>query len=323
MSGHFSAQDYAELDTELDTFVAPIDNEYFGSPGDLDGNDRVIVFFTGQVNRLSSQNSSSIVIGFFTSLDLLDPSDCPSSNEAEVVWLIGPDPDGTIGATISAQFVKSIARGLVAHEYQHLLNAEQRFVLGNGLFNEDIWMNEGLSHIAEEAAGLFRILCFATNRDLNRQFHAGLAVVFARVDRAQVEATRQPLGHPEFDGDGPRAVGSQLAHALRGKAYGGGFDHGSRPHQRRDHEFDRADPLMAQVVQLEIAVAGSRITAPIRAVPQLQDSQADVLLAVGNHQSLTKRSLRDADNGNQQHQPSETKHPGETHSHYSLPTSFM
>jgi hypothetical protein len=157
VSGHFSAQDYAELDTELDAFVAPIDNEYFGSPADLDGNERVIVFFTGQVNRLSSQGSSSIIIGFFTSLDLLDPVDCPSSNEAEVVWLIGPDPDGTIGASISAQFVKSIARGLVAHEYQHLLNAEQRFILGNGQFNEDIWMNEGMSHIAEEAAGLYRI----------------------------------------------------------------------------------------------------------------------------------------------------------------------
>lgn len=159
VAGHLTAQDYAELDTELDAFVAPVDDAYFGVPGDLDGNGRVIAFFTAQVNRLAPPGAPSFPIGFFTSLDLADPVDCPSSNEAEILWLIGPDPSGSIGATITVSFLKSIARSLVAHEYQHLLNAEQRIVLGGGDLGdfEDIWLNEAMSHIAEEVNGFFRI----------------------------------------------------------------------------------------------------------------------------------------------------------------------
>jgi hypothetical protein len=209
VSGHLTAQDYSDLDTELDAFVAPIDNEYFGMPADLDGNERVIVFFTGQVNRLSPPGSNSIVIGFFTSLDLLDPTDCPSSNEAEVVWLIGPDPGGIIGPQITANFVKIIARGLVAHEYQHLLNAEQRFILGNGQFNEEIWLNEGMSHIAEEASGLFRIgartrggLGFneigvgGAKRDAFDDFHRGNFVNLEAYLSAPTEVAALSVGNP-------------------------------------------------------------------------------------------------------------------------------
>ncbi|MDX1393393.1 MAG: hypothetical protein R3195_03340 [Gemmatimonadota bacterium] len=157
VAGHLTSQDYADLDTELDAYIAPIDNEYFGDPADLDGNERVIVFFTGEVNRLNEPGSPGIIIGFFSPLDTIEASLCPSSNEAEIVWLIGPDPDGEIGVAIPTDLVKTISRGLVAHEYQHLLSDEARFVHGNGMFLEDLWLNEGLSHIAEEVSGLYRV----------------------------------------------------------------------------------------------------------------------------------------------------------------------
>ncbi len=157
-AGFFTEQDYAELDAEVDDFVAPVDHSYFGTPADLDGNERTIAFFTRQVNRMSEEGSGSIIIGFFTELDLWDPVDCPSSNEAEIIWLIAPDPDGEQGPRVSTGFVKEIARGLIAHEFQHLLNAQQRVTLGTASGGEQtFWVNEGLSHIAEEVSGLNRI----------------------------------------------------------------------------------------------------------------------------------------------------------------------
>jgi hypothetical protein len=149
-AGHLTAQDYAELDAELDAYVAPVDRAYFGDPPDLDGNGRVIVFFTPEVNR------SGDAIGFFNPLDMFDPADCPSSNEGEIVWLFAPEPDGSGGYDVTPEEVKRVARGLVAHEFQHLLANFQRF-LGGGTRSDDVWIEEGLSHIATEVSGFFRI----------------------------------------------------------------------------------------------------------------------------------------------------------------------
>ena len=150
VAGHLTDQDYQELDSELDAFVAPVDREFFGDPPDLDGNGRVIAFFTAEVNRAGD------AIGFFSPLDMFDTVTCPSSNEGEIVWLIGPDPDGVhSGFDITAEEVKTLSRGLVAHEFQHLLGNFQRFLGGNG--PDDVWIDEGLSHLAEEVSGLYRL----------------------------------------------------------------------------------------------------------------------------------------------------------------------
>jgi len=159
LAGRFTEEDYADLDRELDEFVAPVSHEYFGEPDDLDGNQRAIVFFTGEVNRLSEPESGGVVIGFHWIGNLFEREDCPASNEAEIVWLIGPDPDAEFGIEISAEFVKRVARSLVAHEYQHLLNASQRLAGQRGQDtwgNADLWVNEGLSHVAEEVTGFYR-----------------------------------------------------------------------------------------------------------------------------------------------------------------------
>ncbi len=160
LAGRFTEEDYIDLDRELDEFIAPVSDDYFGRPDDLDGNQRVIAFFTGEVNRLSEPGSGSITIGFHWSGNLFDPADCPASNEAEIVWLIGPDPDAEFGFEISTERVKGLARSLVAHEYQHLLNASQRLAgqRGQDTWNAaDLWINEGLSHVAEEVTGFYRL----------------------------------------------------------------------------------------------------------------------------------------------------------------------
>ncbi len=164
VEGYFTQADYDELDRELDAFVAPATLDYFGSPRDLDGNERSIAFFTWEVNRITPPGSSSFVIGFHSSTDHFSKTGenaCPASNEAELIYLIAPDPDGQSGGTsISTERVKKFSRGLVAHEFQHLINASLRLHGQAGqdtISLADLWINEGLSHVAEEIAGFYRL----------------------------------------------------------------------------------------------------------------------------------------------------------------------
>jgi hypothetical protein len=56
-------------------------------------------------------------------------------------------------------FVDSVTVGTLGHEFQHLINASRRIYVNDTDNWEDTWLNEGLSHVAEEllfdrAAGL-------------------------------------------------------------------------------------------------------------------------------------------------------------------------
>jgi hypothetical protein len=65
--------------------------------------------------------------------------------------MLVPDPDGVInGNKRRVGFVDSVTIGTLAHEYQHLINAGRRSYVNNAVGEEDVWLNEGLSHIAEE-----------------------------------------------------------------------------------------------------------------------------------------------------------------------------
>jgi len=158
-AGHFTDQDYQALDAELDQFVAPVDQTYFGTPGDLDGNGHVIVFITKEVNLLTPAGAGSIIIGFHNPNDFSPSSVCSSSNEGEILWLVAPDPGGEFGHALSFDLVKSFARSVVSHEYQHLISASLRVVVGGGTFADldDLWLAEGMSHIGEEVSGLYRV----------------------------------------------------------------------------------------------------------------------------------------------------------------------
>ena len=152
----FSAGDYAEIQAVLDDFIHPVDTEYFGETADIDENERVIVLITEEVNKLADLTGLLIFLGFFLPSDLFDPVDCPASNAGEIVYLRAPDPEGVFGDTTSVERAVEILKSTTSHEFQHLINAEQRSILGNSPFaaSDDVWLNEGLSHMAEELVGL-------------------------------------------------------------------------------------------------------------------------------------------------------------------------
>ncbi len=158
-TGGFTSADYQRFAARFDTLVYPLDVGAFGAPSDIDGNGRVAILFTRTVNELTPAKSTSFVGGFFNPRDLFpkvdkaDPrKNCPGSNEGEMFYLLAPDPGGAINGNVRATgFVDSLTTAVIAHEFQHLINGSRRVYINTAATDfEVVWLNEGLSHIAEE-----------------------------------------------------------------------------------------------------------------------------------------------------------------------------
>jgi hypothetical protein len=154
----FSDADYVKFAARFDTLVYPLDVDNFGEPSDLDANGKVAVLFTKYVNELTPANSDSFVGGFFHPRDLFPRKEtdglqgCASSNEGEMFYMLVPDPSGVVnGNKYTLGFVDTLTIGTLAHEFQHLINAGRRIYVNAGAEEfEATWLNEGLSHVAEE-----------------------------------------------------------------------------------------------------------------------------------------------------------------------------
>ena len=151
-AGSFTTAEYQAIASNFDDVIFATDTMYFGSPADIDANGgRIVLLFSAGVNTMSDVNPNGyddgIVAGFFCPTDLV-----ASGNQAEMFYLVMPDPTGEYTAAADAGLTKdevlTFANGTVAHEFQHLINAQ----IGSG-GGFDVWMNEGLSHLAEEVVG--------------------------------------------------------------------------------------------------------------------------------------------------------------------------
>ncbi|HUR95649.1 MAG TPA: hypothetical protein VMY76_13785 [Gemmatimonadales bacterium] len=135
----------------FDNHLHPIDTTAFGTESDLDDNGVVIVLLTQRVNELSPDCNAtgSVILGFFFGLDLL-PSQT-HSNGGEVFYGLVPG-DVPTGCVVSKDFATETLPGVFIHEFQHMISFNQH-VLVRGGTSEDTWLNEGLSHFAEELGG--------------------------------------------------------------------------------------------------------------------------------------------------------------------------
>jgi hypothetical protein len=156
-AGGFSDADYANIAAAFDTLVHPVDVRHFGEPTDLDQNGRVVIFYTRAVNELTPPNASYLIGGFFWNRDLFPRAGgqnaCPGSNDGELVYMLAPDPQGQInGNRRSRESVYGGTVAVIAHEFQHLINASRRLYVLKAVdsYDEVTWLNEGLSHVAEE-----------------------------------------------------------------------------------------------------------------------------------------------------------------------------
>jgi hypothetical protein len=155
-AGGFTDAEYAGFATLFDTLVGPLDIQNFGQPTDVDKNGKTLIFFTKEVNKLTPRGANGVIGGFFFERDLfpkndsLDLSGCASSNVAEMYYSMVPDPNAQFSDARQKTQVQNLTPGTLVHEFQHLINAGRRLYVNNADAFEDVWLNEGLSHIAEE-----------------------------------------------------------------------------------------------------------------------------------------------------------------------------
>jgi hypothetical protein len=151
-AGGFSTAQYDSLAATFDTLVYPAVAGNFGAPFDIDANGgRVIALYTAAVNDLTPSGSGSYIGGFFYSRDLYNTASCAGSNQGEMFYMLAPDPAGAHGNVRSVSFVRGVTIATLGHEFQHLINASRRTYGAGGPYPlEQVWLNEGLSHVAEE-----------------------------------------------------------------------------------------------------------------------------------------------------------------------------
>ncbi len=149
----FSDADYAALGRQFDADMFPVAVSAFGPTSDIDANGKTLVLFTPVVNRLTLATGicGAYVAGYFNGTDLSGSS---PGNRAEVFYASVPgEPAGGPTCTpLSIESVRRTAPSTFIHELQHLISYNQH-VLVRGRSTEEVWLNEGLSHLSEELGG--------------------------------------------------------------------------------------------------------------------------------------------------------------------------
>ena len=175
----FSDADFRRFAARFDTLVYPLDSAAFGTPTDLDQNGHIVLVFTRAVNEATPRNAASYVGGFAFSRDLFPVAGgsrtqpCAGSNEGEYFYLLAPDPRGLVNGNVrTTSFVDSVTTSVLAHELQHLINAGRRLYVTKAPAFEEKWLDEGLSHVAEE-------LLFERESGLPARTDIGLAALRA------------------------------------------------------------------------------------------------------------------------------------------------
>jgi hypothetical protein len=141
--------DAAELGTSFDDFHYPIDTTAFGRESDVDGNGVVLILMTDAVNNLTPDCSDGRIVGYFFGGDLLTGN---NSNRAEIFFTLVPAPQSGTCNAISRQTAVNNLKPTLIHEFQHMISFNQHVLIRSGS-SEETWLNEGLSHFAEELGG--------------------------------------------------------------------------------------------------------------------------------------------------------------------------
>ena len=141
-------EDHELMAGRFDDLIHPVVTGVFGDPPDLDGNERVVVLMTPQVNRLTPVGSDGFIGGFFYGLDLLQ--DRTGSNRGELFYTLVPDPEGRFGDPRPRDLVAAVMPAILAHEFQHMIHFNERVLELKASGGEALWLSEGLAQMAED-----------------------------------------------------------------------------------------------------------------------------------------------------------------------------
>lgn len=169
------------LGNRFDQVDYGIDVGAFGSPSDVDANTKVVILLSPVVNNLTTSNDGSYIGGFFNAIDLdIWYNIAGTSNHGEFFYAIVPDPNDLYGGPPhSIEDTMSSLQSIFAHEFQHMINTGQRYIIQGDLNspNEQLWLNEGLSHLAENLCGYETQNIARVKLYLHGQAHTGTSLV--------------------------------------------------------------------------------------------------------------------------------------------------
>ncbi len=181
-TGGYTDAEYAAIAATFDTLVFPMDTTAFGAPSNISGDGKIILLYTRAVNALTPSGAGYTIGGFFFARDLYPKTAknglaaCAASNETEMFYLLAPDPNGTVNTNKRTKDeVTLLNLTTIAHELQHLINSSRRLYVNTGARpNEETWLDEGLSHLAEELL-YFRMTNVTSRQNLGLTEVAGNA----------------------------------------------------------------------------------------------------------------------------------------------------
>ncbi len=150
----FTDAELTGMGTLYDQRLLPAVTAAFGDGSDIDGNGRVIFVLTPTVNAIVTATQCSatgFVRGFFYNPDL--SSTASTSNRGEVFYAYVPDETGRFSCSHTKADVLANLPPTFMHELQHMVSFGEHAIERGGTA-EEVWLNEGLSHMAEEIGSL-------------------------------------------------------------------------------------------------------------------------------------------------------------------------
>lgn len=145
VNGSVSDEEVNALHAAFDTITRPREHALFGTEADIDDNGAVILYLAGD-NKFAENE-----LGFFRPVDMLPDGVDPSlrSNEAEILYAVVPSAAGSA----------ALENAILAHEFNHLINFSIKSLPsyeesnGTTIVQEQLWLAEGMAHLAEELTG--------------------------------------------------------------------------------------------------------------------------------------------------------------------------
>lgn len=135
--------------TAIDSTIYPTIVGKFGQPSDRDNNGKVVLFITQGLNQLDAPSTANISAGLYLPRDLLSRQECATGNVGEIIYILAPDPSGTIKSNVrSNSYVSGNMTSVFARELAHMVIDSHR-IASNSPFEES-WLDEALGGMALE-----------------------------------------------------------------------------------------------------------------------------------------------------------------------------
>ncbi len=150
-----------DLGQAFDASIYGTDRDDFGSESDINHDGKVAILMSPTINRMTppgAAGSQGFIAGYFLANDLLPQLlDSRITNGMEIFYTMVPDPSSLYGNLFPKDKTLPVIEGVLSHEFLHMILFNYRVLIyGHGYladYMEQLWLDEGLAHIAEDLNG--------------------------------------------------------------------------------------------------------------------------------------------------------------------------